>query len=126
MRRRPARRPAISLAAIGVLVALGATNAPTAAAAESPSRYSLAGTCQTLEAGGVAIGRSGPGYAVGASPERFYMKATALGSYLLFGSDRNMIAAASPGEGILPGLPGLTIGDGIVASPETGPRKSVV
>ncbi len=56
------------------------------------------------------VARSGSGYAVGGgSAERFYFKATALGSYLLQGSDRSLLAAA-------------LLGNGVVASSQAGPR----
>ncbi|HEV7770391.1 MAG TPA: Coagulation factor 5/8 type domain-containing protein [Solirubrobacterales bacterium] len=55
------------------------------------------------------MARSGPSYVVnGGTSERFYMKASALGSYLLLGSDGSLIAAAA-------------LGDGVVASPQAGP-----
>ena len=60
--------------------------------------------------GGGPVARSGFGYAFGGgSAERFYFKATALGSYLLQGSDRRLLAAA-------------LLGNGVVASTQAGPR----
>jgi microsomal dipeptidase-like Zn-dependent dipeptidase len=56
------------------------------------------------------VARSGFGYVVGGgSAERFYFKATALGSYLLRGSDGRLLAAA-------------LLGNGVIASTEAGPR----
>ena len=72
------------------------------ASAEPPSRYSYAGECRTLRMGSGPVVRSGAGYTVGGgSAERFHMKASGLGSYLLQGSDRLLLAAASLGNGVL-------------------------
>ncbi|HEX5928262.1 MAG TPA: Coagulation factor 5/8 type domain-containing protein [Solirubrobacterales bacterium] len=56
------------------------------------------------------VSRSASGYTVGGGPaERFYFKATALGSYLLQGGDSLLPAVA-------------LLGNGVVASPQAGPR----
>jgi hypothetical protein len=62
-------------------VAMFAAFCSDAAVAETPSRYSLADQCRTLQVGGGLVARSGLGYAVGVPAERFYMKASGLGSY---------------------------------------------
>jgi microsomal dipeptidase-like Zn-dependent dipeptidase len=81
----------------------------TGSAAEPPSPYSLAGQCVSFHVGAGTVGRTTLGYAVrGGSPERFRMQATALGSYLLYGSDRRLPTAA----------PLLNL---VTASAQTGP-----
>jgi Membrane dipeptidase (Peptidase family M19) len=60
---------------------------PFASAAERPSRYSLAGGCYSL-------GRASSGDPVAAA-SRQRLQATALGSYLLFGTAQDFLAAAS-------------------------------
>jgi microsomal dipeptidase-like Zn-dependent dipeptidase len=70
-----------------------------AGAAAAPSRYSLAGECRTLQLGGGQVTRTGPTYTVGGgSPERFHMKASGLGTYLLYGIDGTFLAAAPVGD----------------------------
>jgi hypothetical protein len=102
MRWREARR----LAAVAATAALCAF----AAAPAQASRYSLAGECQTLELGGGAVGRTATGYVVRTgSPEPFFFKATALGSYMLRGAGGALLAAAP-------------LGNGVVASQQAGPR----
>ncbi|MDX6603995.1 MAG: hypothetical protein QOF23_504 [Solirubrobacterales bacterium] len=80
-----------------------------AGAAAAPSRYSFAGECRTLQLAGGQVTRTGPTYTVGGgSPERFYMKASGLGTYLLYGTDATFLAAAP-------------VGDATLASPKPGP-----
>jgi len=80
------------------------------ASAEAPSRYSYAGDCAALRAANGLVVRSTLGYRVGGSPrELLSMKATALGSYLLRGSDGSFLAAAA-------------LGNGVVGSSQAGPR----
>ena len=75
------------------------------------SPYSFADECKTLWVGDGAVARSGTGYAVGGAPaEPFHMKATALGSYLLRGSDGRLIGAT-------------LLGNGVVAVSQAGPRS---
>lgn len=75
-----------------LLAALTMLSPAASASAEQPSVYSFADQCVVLRAPGGTVGRSGLGYALG-SPSPFFMKATALGSYMLYGSDRTMPAA---------------------------------
>jgi microsomal dipeptidase-like Zn-dependent dipeptidase len=64
------------------------------AAADPPSRYSFAGQCMELRIGDGAVARSTLGYAVRPGPgEPFYMKASALGSYLLMAANGALLAA---------------------------------
>jgi microsomal dipeptidase-like Zn-dependent dipeptidase len=80
------------------------------AGAAAPSRYSYADQCRTLQVGGGSVARSAVGYVVrpGAG-EPFYMKATALGSYLVQSADGKLLAAAA-------------LGNGVVGSAQAGPR----
>lgn len=81
-----------------------------ASASAAPSRYSLAGQCQTFQVGSGQVTRTVLGYGVGGgSPERFYMKASGLGTYLFYGSDRMLLAATA-------------VGNGVVAASQPGPR----
>lgn len=67
-----------------------------------PSPDSLGDACKTFRIGGGLVTRTGSGYAVGGgAAEPFRLKATALGSYLLQGSDGRLIAAALLGNGVL-------------------------
>jgi microsomal dipeptidase-like Zn-dependent dipeptidase len=92
-----------------LLAVLGAAAIGGQATADSPSRYSFADRCQTLQIGGAPVIRAGQGYAArSGSPEPFYMKASALGSYLLQGRDRTLLGTAP-------------LGDGIVATAQAGP-----
>jgi microsomal dipeptidase-like Zn-dependent dipeptidase len=101
------RRVARRLAALAMLALLGLAAAPAAA---SPSPYSLAGECRSLQVGAGVVGRAASGYIVRAgAPEPLYFKATALGSYMLRGSDGRLLAAA-------------LLGNGVVASSQAGPR----
>ena len=79
------RRIAPLLALAALLLAAPATRAA--------DRYALANGCWTLTTAAGAIGKAGGGYRVGADPERFYLKATRLGAYLLYGRDRDYLAA---------------------------------
>ena len=81
-----------------------------AAVAAPPSRYSLADQCRTFQVGGGRVTRTTLGYGVGsAASERFYMKASGLGTYLLYGSDRKFVSAAP-------------FGDGVIAASQPGPK----
>jgi microsomal dipeptidase-like Zn-dependent dipeptidase len=95
------------LAALALLMLLCV---PAGASAEAPSRYAFADQCQTLRVGGGQVMRTTLGYGVGSgAAERFYMKASGLGTYLLYGSDRALVAAAP-------------LGDGVIAASQPGPR----
>jgi len=85
---------------------------PAAAAADTPSRYSYADSCRTLQVGGGSVVRSGLGYAVrGGAGEPFTMKASGLGTYLLRGADGKFLATASLGP----------LGNGIAPAAQAGP-----
>ena len=90
----------------GALIAVAAALV-AAPAAEAQDRYSLAGGCYGLAAGGKAVGKTTDGgyRAGGGTPQRFRMQATALGSYLLYGADRDFLA-----NGKQPAVPGLPVG----------------
>lgn len=92
--RRPERRLLAALLALALVL-------PANATADGNARYSFAGQCVTLSSAGGAIGRAGPTYAVGGSPAPFFMKATTLGSYMLFGPDQAMPAATPLGNSVL-------------------------
>jgi hypothetical protein len=65
-----------------------------AAPASAADRYALANGCWTLTSPGGAIGKDGGGYrAGGGTAEAFYLKATRLGGYMLFGRDGDFLAA---------------------------------
>jgi microsomal dipeptidase-like Zn-dependent dipeptidase len=81
-----------------------------AAVAAPPSRYSFADQCRTFQAAGGQVTRTTLGYRVGsAAAERFYMKASGLGTYLLYGSDRKFVSAAP-------------LGNGVIAASQPGPK----
>lgn len=93
------------LAVLAMLIVLASS-----ASAAAPSRYSYADQCRTFQVGGGQVTRTTLGYAVGsAAAERFYMKASGLGTYLLYGSDRTLVSAAP-------------LGDGVIAASQPGPR----
>jgi microsomal dipeptidase-like Zn-dependent dipeptidase len=72
------------------------------AAAASDSVYSFADQCRTLQVGGSAVTRTALGYGVKGGPATsFYMKASGLGTYLLYGSDRSLVAAGPLGLGVI-------------------------
>jgi microsomal dipeptidase-like Zn-dependent dipeptidase len=80
------------------------------AEAAAPSRYSLADECRSFQIGGAQVTRASLGYAAGSgSAERFYMKASGLGTYLLLGSD-GMLPAVAP------------VGNGVTVASQPGPR----
>src|SRR4051794_38468936 len=81
-RRRPAALGALALA---VALALAAP----ARAPASPTRYTLANGCYTLQA---PSGQAIPG------ADRLRMQATTLGSYLLYRPDRTFLAAREDGS----------------------------
>jgi microsomal dipeptidase-like Zn-dependent dipeptidase len=99
--------------ALPLLAALSLLLTPPSGA-EGASPYALADQCRTLRVGTGPVVRAGTGYAVrDAAPERFHFEATALGSYLLQGADRTLLAAA-------------LLGNGVVASGQAGPRADWV
>ena len=67
--------------------------------ASTKSRHSLVGGCFSLAGpGGERIAKAGGGYAIGGgAAEAFRMQATDLGSYLLFGRDRDFLASGPGG-----------------------------
>ncbi|HEX8075492.1 MAG TPA: hypothetical protein VF545_10975 [Thermoleophilaceae bacterium] len=75
--------------ALAVLVVAMFATAP-ARAAESPTRYSLAGGCYGL--------KSAPSGDAGHGAERLRMQATTLGSYLLYRPDQTFLAAQANGS----------------------------
>ncbi|MBK5220758.1 MAG: Coagulation factor 5/8 type domain-containing protein [Thermoleophilia bacterium] len=98
--------------AAGLVTVVALLCAAAAASAEAASRYSFADSCQTLRVGGGAVNRSGLGYGVGgAAGQPFFMKASALGSYLLKGSDGKFLASGSIGP----------LGNGTLAASQAGP-----
>ncbi|HYO60474.1 MAG TPA: hypothetical protein VEU29_01085, partial [Actinomycetota bacterium] len=88
--------------------------------AESPEdRYAMAGGCYAIAAGGRFVQRAGDGFAATAATageaEPFHFQATDLGSYLLFGSRSDFVAASEGaiGEaayGVTRSTPGATAG----------------
>ncbi|MDQ3913960.1 MAG: hypothetical protein M3323_01325 [Actinomycetota bacterium] len=89
--------------------------------AEHPEdRYALAGGCYALQAaGGGYVERTGDGFAAtaasAAGAEPFHFQATDLGSYLLFGSARDFVAASEGALGeaayaVTGSTPGATAG----------------
>ena len=76
---------------------------PAAAAAEKPTRYSLAGGCYALhsESADAFVAKAGGGYAATASAvgaaEPFRMQATTLGRYLFYGKGRDFLALDGDG-----------------------------
>jgi microsomal dipeptidase-like Zn-dependent dipeptidase len=95
---------------IGSAVAALCFLTPNIAGAQ-PSPYAFADSCQTLQVGGGAVGRSGLGYAVASTGQPFFMKASGLGSYLLKGSDGKFLASGSIGP----------LGIGTLAASQAGP-----
>jgi microsomal dipeptidase-like Zn-dependent dipeptidase len=94
-------RAATRLAALATVASLCLASG----AAAQETRYSLANECRTLAVGSGSVGRSTFGYVVRAgSPERFHFKATALGSYVLRGSDGSLVTAALLGNGVVASL----------------------
>ena len=110
MRGAGRHRAWIAGAAVAVVAGLLAAPAPAAAV----DRYSFAGGCyavESLQADRFVV-RNGDGYAATAprpGAELFRMKATALGRYLFYGRDRDLIAAGS--------------GSSVVAADEPGPAS---
>ena len=82
------------LALLGALVF-----APTADAASTKNRYTLANGCFALKRGAGFVAKSGDGYSASApstaAAERFYLKATALGRYMLYGRQRDYLAGTA-------------------------------
>ena len=73
--------------------------APTADAASTKNRYTLANGCFALKRGAGYVAKSGDGYSASApstaAAERFYLKATALGKYMLYGRQRDYLAGTA-------------------------------
>lgn len=71
-------------------------------AASAAYRYAFADSCQTLQVGSGTVSRANlGGYAVGTgSGEPFYMKASGLGTYLLFDSGRGYLSTPLLGNAI--------------------------
>lgn len=98
---RPTRRSRAILAIAAVLstatAVTGPQSAPAAAAGDGVT--GLAGECATLRASdGRVVGRDTlGGYRLGGPAEAFRLQATALGRYLLYGTDRRMPAAGPLG-----------------------------
>jgi microsomal dipeptidase-like Zn-dependent dipeptidase len=91
------RRILAAGAAIAAIAALALALAAPGTAAPKQSRYSLVHGCYSLQpAAGGFVQKSGDGYDTrGTAPPRseaFRMQATDLGSYLLFGRDRDFLA----------------------------------
>ena len=87
------RRIALPLALL-----LGALVAAPAPAAD---RYALANQCWTLTADGGSVAKGDGGYVVGqGEAERFFLKPTTLGKYMLYGKDGDHLAAG--GSGVAP------------------------
>jgi microsomal dipeptidase-like Zn-dependent dipeptidase len=97
--------PAVTTRRAGVLCLLalalaGAVAAPANAALAPDARYTLANGCYSLQAvgGGLVAKAAGTGYtALGSRPEvaeAFRMKATALGSYMLYGPDGDFLSGS--------------------------------
>ena len=148
MRPRAAlTRSALILAVIGVVAALtpasgadrGDRPAPakpgaTPARVEAPiDRYDLAGGCYALQApNGRWVARAGDGFAATArtpaKAEPFSFKATDLGSYLLYGTQRDFLAGATgrldavagPGSSTVAATDPSPRADFIVQKPNTG------
>jgi hypothetical protein len=72
-----------------LLALLLAAALPTVARADAPTRFSLAGGCYDLRA---------PSGSVVANGSQLRMQATRLGSYLLYTSGRQFLAAGDPGN----------------------------
>ncbi len=115
-----------ALAALTVVAALLASAAPARAAKpEAPTRYSLAGGCYALQlpTGGF-VQRSLDGYddRGTATPrsEAFRMQATTLGRYLLYGIDREFLAAGD-GDSIVAATDPSAAADWTVV--ELGPHR---
>lgn len=104
------RSGGLAASVVMALALLWVSSAPAAAA----SRYSLANSCQALGVGGGSVVRAIGGYAIrpGAG-EPFFMKASALGSYLLLGSDGRFLSTASIGP----------LGNGIAGAAQAGPAS---
>lgn len=87
-------RPVIGLVLAAVLLV-----APTAEAASTENRFTLANGCFALQHGGSSVAKAGGGYKVSAPTagvaEPFYFKATALGRYMIYGRDRDYLAGTA-------------------------------
>jgi hypothetical protein len=84
------RRVAWVAGMTGALAALLAAGPIGTAAAQQPTRYSLAGGCYSLHAGSSAQAAHGA--------EQLRMQATTLGSYLLYRPDQTVLAAQGDGS----------------------------
>src|ERR1044072_124882 len=80
-------RTGVLVAVLVTITALFSWNSERSAAA---SRYAFADSCQALGVGGSSVNRASlGGYSVGSGGgEPFYLKASGLGTYLLFDSER--------------------------------------
>jgi len=78
------------------LTLLGFAGVPTATAQADQDRYSIVADCLALKAPGGYVAKSAGGYDTSAGDlggaEPFRMQATALGRYLLYGSNRDFLA----------------------------------
>ena len=99
-----------SVAASGLAALAGIAAVPgvaAAAARHTDARYALANGCDVMRsrASGKLVTKAAGGYAATATTpaaaEHFRMRATALGSYLLYGSKRDVLARAGSGNGIV-------------------------
>ena len=93
------------LSVLGCLALPSASSAQSAAPTAGPdARYALAGGCFSLRSSsaGRAVVKSAGGYAASspqtAGAEPFFLKATALGSYMLYGRARDYLARDSAGK----------------------------
>jgi microsomal dipeptidase-like Zn-dependent dipeptidase len=88
-------------------------------AASPEDRFAMAGGCYALKSGEAYVARAGDGFAVDApalaDAEPFYFKATDLGSYMLYGSADDFLAASEGALGeaayaVTGSSPGGTVG----------------
>src|SRR3990170_7109853 len=86
-------------AAIGLVLTAALLVAPTAEAASTENRFTLANGCFALQHGGSFVAKSGDGYRTSAPTagvaEPFYFKASALGKYMIYGRDRDYLAGTA-------------------------------
>src|SRR5687767_9674283 len=92
--------------------------AALATPAQAQDRYALANGCWELVAPGGAVGRDGGGYKVGAPAERFFAKATELGSYMLHGKAGELLT--SDGDGVTAGTAPGPAADWVVDAKDGG------
>jgi microsomal dipeptidase-like Zn-dependent dipeptidase len=98
---------------------LSAGAAPTTRRIVPEDRYAMAGGCYALGAGGRWVERAGDGFRAGSlevgAAEPFHFQATDLGSYLLFGTREDFVAAGA-GDPVA-----VTPGSDVVAADRPGP-----